>query len=224
MGDMSEHFSADTADALIKVLHAAEQLKCELRHSFTSSNRQESVAEHCWRAALLALLLRPYIQGSCDAIRLVDLLLVHDLCEVYAGDTPIFATLEDCPEKKAAEDEAIARLIRCLPTALSAHIRCLWEEYVSGATVEAKIAHAIDKLEAQLQHNEAGVDTWTKWEKERVFSGFAKIGIFHEVLSLVRDVIISEAVEKLKNHEIVGSEPLDAANVPTRSRVDESVL
>jgi 5'-deoxynucleotidase YfbR-like HD superfamily hydrolase len=188
-------FSPTTATALIETLHAAEKLKCELRHSFTSNRRQESVAEHCWRAALLALVMGPYVHGTCDISRVIELLLVHDLCEVYAGDIPIFA---ECERKEMAEEDAVARFITHLPQAAADKVSALWTEYLDGNTLEAKIAHVIDKFEAQLQHNEAPLDTWIEWEKERVFNGFTSIGEFDPALSVLRDSIIEEATAKLK--------------------------
>ena len=67
----------------------AERLKCSLRHSWTSSGRQESVAEHSWRLALLAALVSDAFPGL-DRERLLLLCLFHDIGEAFTGDIPAF--------------------------------------------------------------------------------------------------------------------------------------
>ena len=72
--------------SILKVLKLAERLKYELQHSFTSSGRQESVAEHCWRMSLMAVLIEPLLTRKIDTTRLLKMIILHDLVEAEAGD------------------------------------------------------------------------------------------------------------------------------------------
>lgn len=71
---------------LLSVSHLAEKLKDELRHQWTSANRQESVAEHSWRLALMLILCCPYINHPIDFRKAITMAVIHDLVEAEAGD------------------------------------------------------------------------------------------------------------------------------------------
>ena len=106
---MEEHGKKE--EWFLEFLHRAEQLKCALRHSWTSSGRRESVAEHSWRLGLAAWLLKEEFP-QIDLERLLELCLLHDLGEAVTGDVPCF-------EKEAVhereEERAVKRLAEILP-------------------------------------------------------------------------------------------------------------
>src|SRR6266487_5222640 len=72
--------------SILEVLKLAERLKFELRHSYTSSGRQESVAEHTWRMSLMAVLIEPLLKQKIDTARLLKMVILHDLVEAEAKD------------------------------------------------------------------------------------------------------------------------------------------
>ena len=74
---------------LIDILAVAEKLKCVTRHCDTSSGRRESVAEHSWRIALMAMLLAPEFPEA-DMGKVTRMCLIHDLGEAFTGDIPTF--------------------------------------------------------------------------------------------------------------------------------------
>ena len=74
---------------LLKILNVAEKLKCNTRHCYTSSGRHESVAEHCWRTALMAMLLESEFPQA-DMNKVIKMILIHDLGEAFTGDIPCF--------------------------------------------------------------------------------------------------------------------------------------
>ena len=77
--------------SILVFLKKAEKLKTELRHSWTSNTqRQESVAEHCWSACLIAILLFKELQEPVDQLKVLKMIVVHDLAEAIAGDIPAF--------------------------------------------------------------------------------------------------------------------------------------
>jgi putative hydrolases of HD superfamily len=184
-----------TADALLQFLHLAERLKCEFRHSHTSTGRQESVAEHSWRVLLLAFLLRPYLPVTLSWERLTEMLVIHDLAEARTGDVAIFDPAH--AEKAELERAAIEEFRGMLPPTLGNRIQQLWEEFEAKASPEAQVANALDKLEAQVQNNEAPLSTWLDWEKDYVFRGFTDLKLCGQSISTFTDSVISEATEKL---------------------------
>ena len=74
---------------LLQILRVAEKLKCNTRHSYTSTGRHESVAEHSWRIALMAMLLTPEFPEA-DMNKVIRMCLIHDLGEAFTGDIPTF--------------------------------------------------------------------------------------------------------------------------------------
>src|SRR5215470_13295866 len=92
---------------ILDFLALSERLKLELRHSWLSDGRRESVAEHSWQMALMALLVHRQLAAPVDLGRVLKLVLVHDLVEAEVGDVPFFDTGERKQNKAAREREAI---------------------------------------------------------------------------------------------------------------------
>src|SRR5215471_17820011 len=96
--------------SILTVLKLAERLKFELRHSYTSSGRQESVAEHTWRMSLMAVLIEPLLSQKVDTARLLKMIIIHDLVEAEAKDISALDVLRDPSikiQKMAEEKKAI---------------------------------------------------------------------------------------------------------------------
>ena len=148
--------------SLFSILSTAEKLKCSVRHSWTSTGRQESVAEHCFRLALLADLLREEFPGA-DMDRVVQLCLYHDLGEALTGDIPAF---EKTSEHEEDEKNSLLALLDSWPEPWKSRLSALYQEYQEGQTEEARICRALDKLETLFQHLEAGPSTWIPLEYE----------------------------------------------------------
>ncbi len=187
-----------SAKRLLDFLHLAENLKNELRHSETSKGRSESVAEHTWRTALMAVALKPCLDEKIDWARLIAIIIVHDLAEAKTGDVPIFKS-DLRRQKKALEKKAMRQLRAVLPLETGRWIYGLWEEYELGLTAEARLANALDKLEAQIQHNEADLNSWIEWEKIRVFGGLDSATPLTKNIRPLKDAVIAEAIQKLKH-------------------------
>lgn len=135
----------------LQFLRDAERLKNVTRTSWTSEGHRESVAEHTWRLTLMALVLEEAFPGI-DIAQLLKMCVLHDLGEAIGGD--ISATLQP-PEGKADQERRdLIQLLQPLPERTRDAILRLWDEYESGATLEARIAKALDKLETIMQHNQ----------------------------------------------------------------------
>lgn len=144
--------------ALIALVAFAEGLKNELRHSYTSTGRQESVAEHCWMLCLMAMAVFDAVQLDVDRMKVLKLLIVHDLPEVITGDIPVFDKLKVAEQAATDEEAALQQIEATYP--MGAEIAALCREFEAAETHEAKLARAIDKAEALIQHNLADIETW----------------------------------------------------------------
>src|SRR5882762_3983923 len=135
----------DKLESVLQVLTLAERLKFELRHSYTSSGRQESVAEHTWRMALMAILIEPLLPKKVDTARLLKMIIIHDLVEAEAKDVSALDILRN-PEIKIKKMEDEKRAIENLRLALIGtngnEIYDLFYEFEHKETYEAKVANA----------------------------------------------------------------------------------
>lgn len=190
--------------AILKVLRLAERLKFELRHSYTSSGRQESVAEHTWRMALMAVLIEPLLKQKVDTARLLKMIIIHDLVEAEAKDISALDVLRN-PEIKIAKLENERRAIENLRSMLvetnGQEIYDLFYEFEHKVTYESKVANALDKLEVQLQHNDADFSTWEELECDMVYL-MDKHTLFDETLTLLKNMIEDEAAMIMQQHGI----------------------
>jgi putative hydrolases of HD superfamily len=185
--------------SILKVLRLAERLKFELRHSYTSSGRQESVAEHTWRMSLMAILIQPLLKKEVDMLKLLKMIVIHDLVEAEAKDVPVTEVLRNPDLKKLkAENEikAIENLRSCLVDINGQEIYELWHEFEAKETYEAKLANALDKLEVQLQHNEADISTWEEIEYGITYM-MTRHTVFDEVVNTLKNEIETEAEQKM---------------------------
>jgi putative hydrolases of HD superfamily len=168
--------------SIIDFLHAVEKLKNELRHSYTSQGRRESVAEHSWRLSLMAVTLADCIPGI-DKNRCLKMALVHDLPEVFAGDA-YRLDLNKQIGRQEKEQASMEKLMKFLPEQSAHEIMDLWLEFEAAKTGEARFVRLIDRLEVLIQHNEADISTWVELEKH-IHYGLAakhadKYGFLHD--------------------------------------------
>lgn len=184
----------DNARLLREFLSDSEKLKTELRHSYLSNGRVESVAEHVWRMSLLGLMVEPFIKKKLDIERFLKIIIVHDLVEIYAGDIPLTESMKSKEIKKRKqfnEEKAINKIKTMLPNIVGDNFYELWWEYEKNETIEAKVAHALDKIEAQAQHNEAGIQTWE--EEEYYFAHrLPDYTLDEEILESLSAILIDE--------------------------------
>ncbi len=152
MADRAAPGAPAAAARVVDFVERVEGMKVQTRTAWASNGRHESVAEHSWRLAMLALAAAPHLPGI-DAGHLVQLCLVHDLGEVFEGDVAAPAQ-RDGGSKEASEREAIVRLTGELGGAAAGRIRALWEEYNAAQTPAARAAKALDKIETIIQHNQ----------------------------------------------------------------------
>ena len=181
-------------DEFLSFLHVLEKLKCNTRHSWTSTGRHETVAAHSWRLAVMALLLRDEVP-RVDMDRVLRMCLVHDIGEAVTGDIPSFDKTADDEE---TERRAVAGLLATLPEPQRGELSALFAEMDALETPEARVYKALDKLEVVIQHNEAPLDTWTPLERTlNLDYGQAEAAPF-PFLRALRALARRDSEEKLK--------------------------
>lgn len=183
-------------------LKIAENLKKEMRHSWLSNGRQESVAEHTWRLCLMALRYGGKLDQPVDMLLCLKIALVHDLPEAIAGDVPVMEaqTPEAKLKKNQAELDAMLSIKNLLGDLNGEELFDLWMEYENQASYESKFIKALDKIEAFLQHYEAPLDTWEYAEKEMLFQDkwLVKHCAFDSFLQNFAEKLIESCCDKLK--------------------------
>ena len=182
------------AQALLEALHVAERLKDATRHCDTSGGRRESVAEHSWRLALMAMLMRDAFPEA-DMDRVIRMCLVHDLGEAFTGDIPTFLKTR---ADEDLENAVLRRWVASLQEPQRTELSTLYAEMEARKTIEAKICKALDGLEALIQHNEADLSTWAENEyKLNLTYCDDRVG-FSEYLTELREAIREETKEKIR--------------------------
>jgi putative hydrolase of HD superfamily len=179
----------------LDILHVAERLKDTLRHCTTSQGRRESVAEHSYRIALMAMLLKDVFPDA-DMDRVTRMCLIHDLGECFTGDIPTFLKTDADAE---TEDRLLDRWVRSLPAPVSQELSALYAEMNAQKTPEAKIYKSLDKLEAVIQHNESPIETWEPNEYELNKTYAFDTVAFSDWLTALRKEIYNDTIEKIES-------------------------
>ena len=175
----------------LAIVHCVAGLKERTRHAWMKSGRQESVAEHSWRMALMAYFLRDEFP-TVDLTRVLLMALLHDMGEVFTGDIPTF---EKTDADRAREHELRDEWIDALPAPYAAEIRSLFAEMDAMETVEAKIVKALDRMEAVITHNEGDPHTWLPLEYDLQRTYGVKEAAFTPVLKELRAEVNHEVDE-----------------------------
>jgi putative hydrolase of HD superfamily len=150
----------DRLSRQIAFLLEADKLKAVLRRTpLVSAARFENSAEHSWHLLLAAMVMREHASSEIDLWRVFEMLVLHDLVEIDAGDT--FAYDVEGQKSRAEREEAAAeRLFGLLPPDQAAHFRALWDEFEAKATPASWFGHALDRLQPLLLNAHADGGSW----------------------------------------------------------------
>ena len=180
--------------SFLEILHTAERLKDTLRHCTTANRRPESVAEHSWRIALMAMLSAQEFPDA-DMNKVMQMCLIHDMGECFTGDIPTFQKTD---ADRQTEESLLQQWLSSLPHDLSERLTSLFAEMEQQETQEAKIFKAFDKLEALVQHNESPLDTWSENEFTLNQTYAFDTAAFSEWLTALRNDILAETLRKIE--------------------------
>ena len=180
-------------------LAEADKMKTILRQTYiTNKTRQENSAEHSWHFALSALTLYEYcgIVGV-DINRVIKMALVHDLVEIYAGDTPAYDTKGNV-DKDKREKKAANKLFSLLPGEQAAEYRLLWEEFDRMETPDALYGSAVDRLQSFHNIYLSGAHPWIKYEvtANKIYERMMPVKIALPELWEYVERVVSEGLEK----------------------------
>lgn len=162
-----------------------------------NSDRHENDAEHSWHLAMMAIVLAEHSDKPIDILKVVKMVLIHDIVEIDAGDIFLYDTSKNHTN---TDEELIAakRIFGLLPTDQAAEYISIWEEFEEGMTDEAKFAKAMDRFEPLLQNTSNNGGTWAEFnvpyqkvydKKKAINNGSTSIWNYAENL-------INESVEK----------------------------
>lgn len=174
--------------ALLSALHTAQRLKDTTRHCRTAGGRQESVAEHSWRLALMAYWLKDdFPEANMDKV--IRMCLIHDLGECFTGDIPSFRKTE---KDDANEEQLLLDWVATLPEPFRGEMAALYREMAARETTEARIYKALDNMEAVIQHNESDLSTWSENEFTLNLTYGEDKAAFSPVLAALRRAVRAE--------------------------------
>jgi putative hydrolase of HD superfamily len=145
---------------ILDFFREAEKLKTVLRHSYLSSGRQESVAEHTWMMMLLAMTLMSKIEKPLNQTKVLRMIVIHDLAEAVTRDVPVWEGVKDKAKKIELERSVMEKMLASLDSQTQQEFMTLWEEYETRESFEARFVKALDTLDVVAQHNTAAISTW----------------------------------------------------------------
>ncbi len=144
----------------VEFIVEADKIKNILRMNYTASgNRRENDAEHSWHLALMAILLSEYANTPLDIIKVLKMILIHDIVEIDAGDAYVY---DEKAKTLQREKEIIAadRLFNMLPHDQAVEYRQIWDEFEDKITAEAKFANALDRMHPMLMNYASQGRSW----------------------------------------------------------------
>lgn len=183
------------ADCLDFIREADALKTVERKTRPMSADRRENSAEHSWHLALMAMVLAGTANREIDLFKVLKMLVIHDLPEIYASDVFIYDRTGDhaLQERAAAE-----RLFALLPESLRGEFHALWEEFEEGKTEEAKFARALDRFQPCFCNfnNEGG--TWQEFgiAPEAVLKRNRPVGHGSEILWQYLQQMVETAKER----------------------------
>ncbi|MGL5645500.1 HD domain-containing protein [Cetobacterium sp.] len=172
-------------------LFEIDKVKDIFRQSLVvNGKREENDAEHSWHMALVALTIKEYFQGEVNLERSLKMILIHDVVEIYAGDTPAFGEVR--PDKADDELKAAVKLFSLLPDDQKGEFLNLWLEFEECESNEAKFANVCDRYQGFMQNLTSDGHTWKKFNApmERVLKRAEVIKIY--VPELYEKVMLPE--------------------------------
>lgn len=175
-----------------------DKVKNIFRQTYLSDkNRKENDAEHSWHIALMALLLKEYADEPVDVLKVMTMVLIHDLVEIDAGDT--YAYDEAANQTKRQRELAAAdRIFGILPEDQGRSFRELWDEFEAYETADAKYAHLLDNLQPLLLNNAADGIAWLEHgvKKSQIYKRNARIEETSPVIWDKMKEIVQRHIEK----------------------------
>lgn len=187
----------------VAFIHEIDKLKYIQRKTrLFNSDRRENDAEHSWHLAMMALTLAEHSNEPVDILKVLKMLLIHDLVEIDSGDVFLYDTIVN-HDNTEAERKAAERIFGLLPAKQAKEFVAIWEEFETGDTAEARFARSMDRFEPILQNVSNQGGTWTEhdvpyqtvMEKTRKIEHGSKI-IWDFTETLIDDSVVKGYIKK----------------------------
>ena len=192
MGKMDERLKKQ-----MNFLLEVDKLKFISRQTYLSDGkRKENDGEHSWHLALMAVLLSEYSNEKIDLVKVITMVLIHDIVEIDAGDTYAYDTLGN-QSKREREVKAADRIFNILPQDQAEKFRQLWEEFEAYETPEAKFAHVCDNVQPLMLNDATDGLAWREHDvkKSQVLQRNRRTGEGSQVLMEYINRILDKNVE-----------------------------
>lgn len=175
-----------------------DKAKNILRQTHLSGHgRRENDAEHSWHMAIMAVLLKEYANEEVDVLKVITMLLIHDLVEIDAGDTYAYDEKgnESRPER---EKRAADRIYGMLPEDQGWKLRELWEEFEAYESPEAKYAHMLDNFQPLILNDSNDGGDWRSHgvKKSQIYKRNAKTAQGSETVWSYMQELIQNNIDK----------------------------
>lgn len=182
----------------IDFLVEIDKMKSIYRQSLLADgSRHETDAEHSWHLCMYALVLEEYAEPGTDMLKVLKMALVHDLVEIYAGDTYLY-DVEGNKTKADREKKAADKLYSMLGEQ-GAELRAAWEEFDLCETVEAKFANCFDRLQPIMLNYLTKGEMWLKngvHKGDVLERGYRLVNYGHPKIVEFLEKLLDECVEK----------------------------
>jgi len=162
-----------------------------------NSNRHENDAEHSWHLAMMTIVLAEHSDKPIDVLKVLKMVLIHDIVEIDAGDTFIYESTKSHTNTEE-ELKAAKRIFGLLPAEQAEEFITTWKEFEDGVTDEAKFARSIDRFEPLLQNTSNNGGTWAEFNipYHKVYEKKKAIEKGSTSLWKYAEHLINESVEK----------------------------
>ena len=149
-------------DKQFDFIREADKIKQIFRQSYIcDGSRKENDAEHSWHLALMAVILSEYANEEIDVLRVISMVLIHDIVEIDAGDTYAYDSTGN-ETKRERELSAAERIFNILPKDQALYMRSLWDEFEERITPESKFANMLDRVQPLTLNDASKGKAWTE--------------------------------------------------------------
>lgn len=167
------------------------------RTKLFNSDRNENDAEHSWHLAMMVIVLSEYSDLKIDVLKVLKMVLIHDIVEIDAGDTFIYDQKKS-HDNNEEELKAAKRIFGILPNKQATEFLQIWTEFEEGISSEAKFAKSMDRLEPLLQNTSNNGGTWKEFgiKYQTVYDKKKAIKNGSTTLWKYAEILIENSVEK----------------------------
>lgn len=182
----------------IAFLMEIDKVKHIYRQNYLADGtRHENDAEHSWHIALMAVLLKEYAAEEIDVLKVMTMVLIHDLVEIDAGDTYAYDE-EGAKSKEKRETAAAERIFGILPNDQGTYFRALWDEFEEYESTDSRYAHLLDNFQPFLLNDASKGISWVEHgvKKEQIYKRNAKTGAASPIIWEHMQKVIEEHIKK----------------------------